>query len=199
MVLKKKTMVRITIALSFLPALYILVGTRLGWLGFNPSVRAIEISGNWSIGLLLGSLAARPLKEIGIKFGMKIRKELGLASFAYGFLHLLFYVFWNYGGDIRLVLLTLPQQKFTFLGLGGLFILLVLTATSNKYSVRKLKKGWQRVHRFVYIAGSFNLFHLLLASKGNEQIFVIYGGIYLILMLARIPMLVRWIQKQKST
>lgn len=199
MVLNTKQWKRITIVFSCLPGIYILLGSQLNWLGFNPSIKAIEISGNWAVVFFLLSLAARPLKEIGIKFGMKIRRQLGLASFFYGLTHLLIYVFWNYGGNIRLVLSTLSQQKFIFLGIGGLFVMLVLAVTSNTYSVRLLKKGWQRVHRFTYVIGPLILFHLLFASKSNQKIFIIYGITYVLLMLMRVPSLIKGWQKKKST
>lgn len=198
MVLSKKTWKWLTVGLGSLPAVYIFVGAQAGWLGFNPQVRAIELSGNWAIVFLLASLAGRPLKELGIRFGMTIRKQLGLVGFGYGMLHLFFYVFWNYGGNLRLVIETLPQQKFIFLGLGALFILLVMALTSNKGAVRLLKKGWQRVHRFVYVAMAMILLHALLASKGNQRIFLIYGGIFLVLMLGRIPVLMRWWKKREK-
>ena len=198
MVLKKSTLKWIAFGLATLPAIYIFVGTPRGWLGFNPPVRAIEISGNWAIIFLLVSLAGRPLKELGVQIGMTIRKPIGLASFGYGLLHLFFYVFWNYGGDLRLVLMTLPQQKFIFFGLGGLLILLAMAVTSHKFAVRKMKKWWQRLHRFVYLAGVLVLVHGLLASKGNQEIFLIYGSIFVVLMLGRIPVLLRWWHKRKK-
>ena len=197
MVLKKSTKQWIAFLLATLPAIYIFVGAPRGWLGFNPQVRAIELSGNWAIVFLLVSLAGRPLKELGVKFGMTYRKPIGLASFGYGMLHLFFYVFWNYGGDLRLVWMTLPQQKFIFFGLGGLLILLAMAVTSHKFAVRKLKKWWQRLHRLVYVAGILILVHALLASKGNQEIFLIYGSIFVVLMLGRIPVLLRWLKKRK--
>ncbi len=52
--------------------------------------------------------------------------------------------------------------------LAGLSILIVLTLTSNLWSIRSLgAKNWKRLHRFAYLAAALLIYHQSIAGKGH--------------------------------
>jgi sulfoxide reductase heme-binding subunit YedZ len=63
------------------------------------------------------------------------------------------------------------SKPFIWLGLAGLTILMILTATSNNFAIRKLGgKNWKRLHRLAYAAAALLIYHQAIAGKGHWQI-----------------------------
>jgi sulfoxide reductase heme-binding subunit YedZ len=81
-------------------------------------------------------------------FLMLIRRQLGVLSFAFSFLHYstirLFPVLF---GERELVL---PLPVYELLGVGALYAMVPLFLTSNDLSVKKLKRWWHRIHAMIY-------------------------------------------------
>jgi len=88
------------------------------------------------------------------------------------------------------------------LGLAALIILLILAATSFRYWQKKLGKGWQTLHRLVYVVAILILVHYFLAVKGD--IFSLQGDygaplvaaiILILLFLLRFPFIYHPLQR----
>ena len=63
------------------------------------------------------------------------------------------------------------SKPFIWLGLAGLSILVILAATSNNFSIRKLGgKNWKRLHRLAYTAAALLIYHQAIAGKGHWYI-----------------------------
>src|ERR1035441_9493375 len=72
---------------------------RLGWLawqqdlGANPIERITHFTGDWTLRLLVATLAVTPLRKLlGMPVVIRYRRMLGLFAFFYGSLHSLAYL-----------------------------------------------------------------------------------------------------------
>jgi sulfoxide reductase heme-binding subunit YedZ len=75
-----------------------------------------------------------------------------------------------YQGDWEDLLQSFTKP-FTWFGLTGLSILVVLALTSNNWSVRKLGgKRWKLLHRLSYVAAIVLIYHQTIAGKGHWYI-----------------------------
>jgi methionine sulfoxide reductase heme-binding subunit len=160
----------------------------------NPIEAATQRSGNIALALLTACLACTPL-DILFDFPavLPLRKTLGLYAFFYAALHLLIYTF-DYGFDWHVILASLWQKPFIFVGLLAFLILLVLAITSFKWWIIKLGKNWKMLQRLVYAAGLLVVLHNAWALKvdffklrGNIQQPLTYGLLILILLVLRLP------------
>jgi sulfoxide reductase heme-binding subunit YedZ len=151
-------------------------------------------SGKWAIRFLLFSLLMTPLNTMfGWRTAIKLRKPAGLWAFGFGVFHFAYYVV-ELGADW----LDYPIPDYiAALGVIGLIILTALAATSTRWAMKRMGKGWKRLHRLVYAAGIIILVHALLEASGNKRIFAtnplaiyeiqLYMAALVILLAARIP------------
>ena len=109
------------------------------------------------------------------------RKELGIAIFYLAFFHMIGIFIssdlfsypeeWLYGLEDPAVLFgTVSMIGMVFLGL-----------TSNKFSIKKLKKNWQKLHYLAYPTLFFALLHKFGLEKGTYIPAFILFGIFCIL------------------
>ena len=126
----------------------------------NPGDYLTDQTGTWTIAFITISLAVTPLRRItGWNEIVKLRRMLGLFAFFYGTLHLLTWiVFVNYF-DIPTMIDDIGKRPFITVGMATWTILFLLGITSNRFSIRKLGRRWQSLHRLVYVAGILAVIH----------------------------------------
>ncbi len=158
-------------ALNSIPLLYL----AMFWTGWTLIVdlahqswyypQMMHESGNLSIWYLILTLLITPILAIinrlrrGVEIGrwlMRRRKHFGIACFVYAAVHTLHYI--RYIGDFSLIWLEALDPEY-LVGWLGLILFLVLAATSNRMSVRKLGRNWKPLHRFVYLATALTWLH----------------------------------------
>ncbi|NNC77951.1 MAG: sulfite oxidase subunit YedZ [Woeseiaceae bacterium] len=149
--------------------------------------QAIHQTGQWSVGILILTLAITPLRKA---FGpkpwllgtLKHRRALGVACFSYASLHTLFYLERKWGADL-IIKEGLEWPLAT--GWLALAIFLALAITSNDVSVRKMKRGWKRLHRAVYAAALLTFVHWWLATFDPANAYV-FAAVLLAVQLLRL-------------
>ena len=105
------------------------------------------------------------------------RRAIGVASFAYAAIHTLLYLQrkWGFG---------LIQKEALEIGIAtgwfALLIMLLLAVTSNDYSVRSLRRNWQRLHRAVYFAAAATLAHWVLTALDPTTAYIACGALVLV-------------------
>jgi sulfoxide reductase heme-binding subunit YedZ len=162
---------------------------------FNSDFEPVVESGKWAVRFLLVSLAMTPLNTLlGWRSAIKLRKPAGLWAFGFGLLHFTFYVA-DMGGQAWL-LDPIPTY-YMALGVVGLLILSAMAATSNRWAMKRMGKGWKRLHRLVYAAGVIVITHGLLEAAFSKRLLVansdvtyelrLYLAILVILLGVRIP------------
>jgi sulfoxide reductase heme-binding subunit YedZ len=171
------------------PLLWLAWDTLMGNLTVNPIDDFTERTGKAAIILLLASLAVTPIQTItGWRQVGTIRKSLGLWAFTYISLHLLVFVGLDYAFSLRFILQDgLPQKPYIVVGFLAFLVLLPLAITSTRGWMKRLGKNWKRLHRAVYAAGVLAVFHYLWVSKVAWGEPVVYAGLLVLLLAARIP------------
>lgn len=117
------------------------------------------------------------------------RRNIGVAAFCYGCIHFLAVVkfkTYEHGSFPWIALLIHPVLLPAAI---ALIIFLLLSITSNNYSVRKLGgKRWKKLHHSGYIAEWGIFFHLLLQ----------FGNVAVIGILSFIPLFIlQWMRRKK--
>ncbi|MFN2192831.1 MAG: sulfite oxidase heme-binding subunit YedZ [Candidatus Promineifilaceae bacterium] len=158
-----------------------------GNLGADP-IREITLrTGKTAIILLMLSLAVTPAH---IWFGWKqiipLRRLLGLYAFFYAALHLIIFLWLDYLLDPQLIVEALFAKRYALVGLAAFLILLPLTVTSTRVSMRRLGKRWKTLHKFVYLAGVLVVLHYFLLVKNSYTEPLIFAAILALLLLTRV-------------
>lgn len=132
-----------------------------GALGEDPIETIARASGEWTLRLLLITLAVTPLRRIsGLHWVLRLRRMLGLFAFAYGCAHLLTYVWLDQSFDFTAIALDILKRPFITVGFAAFVLMTPLALTSNAYMVRRLGgRQWQSLHRSIYAIAIMGVVH----------------------------------------
>jgi sulfoxide reductase heme-binding subunit YedZ len=155
----------ITLAAALLPGIWIASLALAGALGARALKQAINLTGDWSIYLLLVTLAVTPARHIlALPRLLLARRTLGLTAFGYAALHLVLYAF-DLDLDLGRVASEIVLRLYLTIGAVALIGLAALAATSWDGAVRRLgAMRWSRLHRLVYACALLSVVHFLLRS-----------------------------------
>jgi sulfoxide reductase heme-binding subunit YedZ len=139
-------------------------------LGANPIERLLHVSGEIAIWTLGAVLSLTPLRVLFPRSPIvnalnRHRRYIGVSACIYGLFHFSCHLLYQGDWDDVLQSFTKP---FTWFGLAGLSILVLLGLTSNNWAVRKLGgKKWKLLHRLAYLAAALLIYHQTIAGKGH--------------------------------
>ena len=158
-------------------------------LGANPLEFITHSTGDWTLRFLLLSLAITPLRRLArLPDLIRFRRMLGLFAFFYGALHLLTYLWFDQFFDFAAIVKDVAKRPFITMGMLAFAVIVPLAATSTAGMIRRLGgKNWQRLHRLVYVAALAGVVHYYWLVKSDVRRPVMYAGITLVLLAARIP------------
>ncbi len=180
-----KPLVHLFALLPFLLLLYRLLNQSLG---ANPVESLTHSTGQWGLRFLLLTLGVSPLVKItGLKWLMQLRRMLGLYSAFYVLLHFLIYLVFDQSLSLDYVLEDIGERPYITAGFFGFLLLIPLAATSPLAVRRRMGRRWNQLHRLTYAVGVLGIIHLLWLTKADFGQVWIYGIIFLILMLFRLP------------
>ncbi|PZU55765.1 MAG: sulfoxide reductase heme-binding subunit YedZ [Thauera sp.] len=152
---------RIVWAACLLPLLWLVAGGLRDALGANPIEYITRATGDWTLRLLLLTLAVTPLRQLtGWHWLVRLRRTLGLYAFFYGCLHLATYVWLDQFFDWPGIVADIVKRPFVTLGFAAFVLMLPLAITSTNGMIRRLGgRSWQRLHRAVYAVGVLGVAH----------------------------------------
>lgn len=169
-----------------LPAGLLVADTFFGELGANPVETLLHATGDWTLRLLLVTLAATPIKVLaGWQWPIRIRRMLGLFAFFYAVLHLAVYLVLDRELLWAEILVDIAERPYITLGFVAFLILAVLAATSPRFMVRRLGRRWKRLHRSVYAAAVLGVVHFWWLVKADISEPLIYAVVLGVLLGAR--------------
>jgi len=166
-------------------------------LGANPVEAVLHWSGRWTLILLLVGLAVTPIRRLtGWNRIIRVRRLLGLFAFFYASLHLSIYLVVDQGLAWSFIAEDVLERPFITAGMGAFLLLVPLAITSTKGWIRRLGKGWQRLHRLVYPAAGLGVLHFYWKVKADTLWPLVAAGVLAILLWARLPWR-RWIGAER--
>ena len=147
-------------AAALLPAAALVYGFYTNDLTANPGDYITDQTGTWALAFLVISLSVTPLRRLtGWNPIIKLRRMLGLFSFFYALLHMLTWVVLLNFFDVREMVIDVAKRPFITIGMATFLILLTLAVTSNQFSIRRLGRRWQSLHRLAYAAAIGAVIH----------------------------------------
>ena len=150
-------------AVLALPFLWLINSFRNGDLVYGEIIHA---SGEFSARLLLLTLAITPLRLFFCDSNWPIwllhrRRYFGVAAFMYAALHTVVYLDRKIGSGL---VLQEAAEFSMWSGWLAMAILVPLAVTSNDASVRRLRRRWKKVHRWVYLAALLTFTHWIFVA-----------------------------------
>lgn len=135
-----------------------------------------HVTGEFAIRWMTAVLTLTPVYIIFGITNLFVRQAMGIATAVWSLLHFAFFI-WKEG-----VLETFTQFNY-ILGFFAILILIPLLITSNKKSMKILKKNWKKLQSLAYPAIVLSLIHVAILDK-TWLIYAIVVGIGFII---RIP------------
>jgi sulfoxide reductase heme-binding subunit YedZ len=155
-------------AAALIPAAALLYAFYTNNLTANPLDYITNQTGTWSLAFLVISLAITPIRRFTHwNQIIKLRRMLGLFAFFYALLHLVTWIALSSVFDVQEMLIDIAKRPFITIGMATFLILLALAVTSNQFSIRKLGRRWQSLHRLVYFAAIGAVIHFWWSVKAD--------------------------------
>jgi len=166
------------------PVLWLALAGPLAWLvaramadalGANPAEALVRGLGDWTLRLLLLTLAITPLRQwTGWHQLLRHRRALGVATFAYATLHWTAYAWFDQGWAWGAIVADVAKRPFILVGTLAWLLLLPLAATSFNAAIRALGgRRWQALHRLVYGIAGLAILHFFWMRSGKR----LYGEV----------------------
>ena len=155
-------------------------------LGPDPAVRLARETGEWSMRLLLLTLAMSPLKQLTRSSQwLQYRRILGLLTFFYACAHLAIYCLFILALEWNQLRVEILERPYITVGFFAWLILLPLALTSTRSWQRRLWRRWSRLHQWVYLSTFLSLMHLIWQIRSDIFEALVYTFLFLLLMSFR--------------
>jgi methionine sulfoxide reductase heme-binding subunit len=187
-IVKNRALKPVVFLLCLLPFLWVAWELYADRLGANPIDEIADASGEWTLRLLLITLAMTPLKRLcGWGWSIRIRRMLGLFAFFYACLHLMIYLWLDQFFDWQEIFLDILDRRFITMGMLAFALLIPLVVTSNRLMIKRLGKSWKKLHRLAYLVPALGVVHYWWLVKADVLEPLIYGLVLLVLLAFRAP------------
>lgn len=173
--------------MAWLPLLWMILGWVQNDLGADP-IRAIMLrTGKTALIFLWLSLSCTPLFLLfGWTWVRPLRREFGLYSFFYASLHVLNFLWLDYGWDTTIIFEDMFQKPYALFGAASFFILLPMAITSWKWAFSALGPfRWKKLHQFGYLAAILAAAHYILLVKQAYAQPVLFIAVLILLFVVR--------------
>ena len=158
-----------------------------GGLGANPVEKLTHQTGDWTLRLLLLTLALSPLRQwTGEGAWIRFRRITGLYCYFYCCCHFAIWFIADHSLDVGDMLEDIVKRPYITLGFSAFLLLLPLALTSNQASLKRLGRRWKTLHQLVYAIVVLGVLHFLWLVKADYLEASIYAIIAVILLLHRV-------------
>lgn len=152
----------------------------------NPIKEITHFTGEWTLNLLLATLAVTPLRKItGNNSLIRYRRMLGLFTFFYACLHFSTYLVLDQFFDWNEIVLDVAKRPYITVGFTAFTLLIPLAVTSTNKMVQRLGNNWRKLHKLIYLIGALAIVHYLWLVKADLLPPIIYGVILCVLLALR--------------
>ncbi|MCK0198261.1 ferric reductase-like transmembrane domain-containing protein [Ancylobacter sp. 6x-1] len=151
--------------------------------GGRPLVTIIRFIGDWTVRLLLITLAITPARRL---FNwpklLLARRTLGVAALAWLLVHFGFYIA-DMGGNLGIVAREIAVRIYLTIGFVALLAFLALGLTSTDAAIRRLgAERWNRLHALIYPATALGILHFFMQQKLDVTEPTLMAGLFVWLM-----------------
>ena len=169
------------------PIVLLLVEAMRNGLGANPIEYITHFTGDWTLRLLLITLAITPVRKLLHQPDLiRFRRMLGLWAFFYGCLHLTTWMWLDKFFDPAEMWADVVKRRFITAGMVGFVAMVPLAITSTKGWIRRLGRSWSRLHRLIYLSALAGVIHYYWLVKSDIRLPVLYGVILVVLLGLRL-------------
>jgi len=177
----------VAFAAALFPALWVAYQAATDDLGARPITEAIHQIGEWTLRLLLITLAITPAQRILNYPRLSLaRRTLGVACALYASLHISLYVL-DQHFDLIKVASEIVLRVYLLIGAVALTGLIALAATSTDAAVSRLgPERWKSLHRLIYAIALLATVHFFMQSKLNIYEPVLMAGLLAWLLGCRV-------------
>ncbi len=156
-------------------------------LGANPVEKLTRETGEWTLRMLLATLAISPLRQwSGQAAVMRFRRMLGLYTFFYAGCHFSIWFIFDHSLDPGGMVEDIVKRPYITLGFSAFVSMIPLAVTSNRAMIRRLGKKWKTLHQLVYGVILLGVLHFIWLVKADYLEPTIYAIIAVILLLHRV-------------
>lgn len=175
-------------AICVAPLLRLAIDAWLGRLPADPVTYVQDRTGLDAIGLLTLSLAGTPLYWLlGFGWLRQLRRIAGLYAFGYVALHLVNFVWLDYGFNLTFLSRDVLDKRYIIAGLVAFVLLLPLAITSTAGWQKRLGRRWRPLHYLVYPAALLAAVHFIWQAKIDIRLPLVFTGIIALLLAVRLP------------
>ena len=173
--------------------LFLLCLVPFGWLSWrawnqnltaNPIEYITHFTGDWTIRLIVATLAVTPLRKLLNQPSLiRYRRMIGLFAFFYGCLHFLTYFCLDKFFDFHEIAKDVAKRPYITVGFTGFVLLIPLAVTSTAGWIRRMGgKRWQRLHRLIYVTACAGVIHYYWLVKSDIRLPALYGLLVALLL-----------------
>lgn len=167
----------VTLLLILWPAASLALAWAQHALGGRPVTEVLHGLGDWTVRLLLCTLAVTPARFVFDWPGVvKLRRMLGVATALYAGSHLTLYAI-DQGWEAGKIASEIVLRFYLTIGFVALLGLAVLAVTSTDGWQRRLGRRWKMLHRAVFGLLVLMLFHYFLQSKSDVSDAALAAGL----------------------
>lgn len=189
--MKQRNIVLLKIAVwigLLLPLAYLGYGIATNTLGANPLSEIEHFTGEWTLRLLVATLAFTPLRRLtGWNWLIRFRRLVGLFAFFYASCHFFAYLWFDQNFVLSSIVPDVLKRRFILVGFSAWLLLVPLAVTSTLGWIRRLGgKRWNTLHKLTYVCAVLGIIHFYWGQKADHRDPLIYGGILAVLFAIRI-------------
>ncbi len=175
-------------AIALIPIAGLLYRFATDDLGANPISFITNTLGDWTLRLLLASLAMTPLRIVcGLSWPAALRRLLGLLAFTYAALHFSVWLVIDHFFDWHEMGRDIVKRPYITVGMTALLLLIPLAATSTRGIIKRMGgTAWRRLHRLAYVAAGLAILHFLWLAKVGRKDQYVYAAVLVLLLSVRI-------------
>jgi sulfoxide reductase heme-binding subunit YedZ len=174
--------------LGLVPLVWLIFRALTDDLGANPIEEITHRTGDWSLRLLLATLAVSPIRRLtGWNEVIQARRLVGLLAFFWVCLHFLTYIVLDQFFGWTYIVEDVIERPYITAGFTAFLLLIPLAVTSTRGWIRRLGRRWRKLHRLLYVAATLGVVHYLWITRADDRAPLIYGLILAVLLAARLP------------
>ncbi len=167
-------------------------------LGPDPVAKLLHSCGKTALNLLLITLLVTPLRQLsGFTHLVRLRRMLGLFAFFYAALHFVIYIVLDRGMDWHSIVKDIAKRPYITIGFTALVILIPLAVTSTNRMMRRLGRRWQKLHRLIYVAAIFGVWHYYWQVKRDVRLPLLYA--FMLAVLLGYRLMKQWQARRRLT